>query len=108
VTLLGQTVNSYRDPLPSSRLHPARAGPLGRILIPPLREDESEFAALLRAVWCAALARLRYTSPHPRHLTASLIRTHQELPVLVRHGHSVQAEATACSSADPPTRWPST
>jgi tRNA-2-methylthio-N6-dimethylallyladenosine synthase len=34
-----------------------------------------------------ALARLRYTSPHPRHLTPSLIAAHAELPVLARHLH---------------------
>jgi tRNA-2-methylthio-N6-dimethylallyladenosine synthase len=33
------------------------------------------------------LARLRYTSPHPRHLTRSLIRAHAELEVLPRHVH---------------------
>jgi tRNA-2-methylthio-N6-dimethylallyladenosine synthase len=53
------------------------------------REDESEFAALLRAISAQVpgLLRLRYTSPHPRHLTVSLIRAHQELPVLARHVH---------------------
>src|SRR5262249_22768555 len=34
-----------------------------------------------------ALARLRYTSPHPRHATASLARAHAELDVLARHVH---------------------
>jgi tRNA-2-methylthio-N6-dimethylallyladenosine synthase len=80
VTLLGQTVNSYRDPL---RL-------LGRAPdADPDDEDESEFAALLRAI-CAevpALLRLRYTSPHPRHLTPSLIAAHRDLPQLPRHVH---------------------
>ena len=33
------------------------------------------------------LARLRYTSPHPRHATASLARAHAELDVLARHVH---------------------
>jgi tRNA-2-methylthio-N6-dimethylallyladenosine synthase len=31
--------------------------------------------------------RLRYTSPHPRHLVPSLIRAHAELDVLPRHVH---------------------
>ncbi len=80
VTLLGQTVNSYRDP--DSALPPA----------PGASEDdpdESEFAALLRriAAGVPALRRLRYTSPHPRHLTPSLIRAHAELPLLPRHVH---------------------
>ncbi len=80
ITLLGQTVNSYTDPTKS--LPPA----------PDANEsdpDESEFAALLRAVaeQVPDLARLRYTSPHPRHLTRSLIRAHAEVGVLARHVH---------------------
>jgi tRNA-2-methylthio-N6-dimethylallyladenosine synthase len=80
VTLLGQTVNSYRDP--AGALAPAP----GASAADP---DESEFAALLRRITAAvpALARLRYTSPHPRHLTPSLIRAHAELPALARHVH---------------------
>ena len=80
VTLLGQTVNSYRDP----------AGALPRAPgADPADPDESEFAALLRriAAEVPALARLRYTSPHPRHLTPSLIQAHAELGVLPRHVH---------------------
>jgi tRNA-2-methylthio-N6-dimethylallyladenosine synthase len=90
ITLLGQTVNSYCDPehalgpvtgsgeLPWTETHPTTA-----------REDESEFAALLRAIVAGAprLKRLRYTSPHPRHLTMSLIHAHAELPALARHAH---------------------
>jgi tRNA-2-methylthio-N6-dimethylallyladenosine synthase len=90
VTLLGQTVNSYRDPdrsLPSvpgsgerpwRHTHPTTA-----------REDESEFPALLHAIahGVPELVRLRYTSPHPRHLTRSLILAHRELSVLARHVH---------------------
>src|SRR5262249_9120482 len=34
-----------------------------------------------------SLARLRYTSPHPRHATASLARAHAELDVLAEHIH---------------------
>jgi tRNA-2-methylthio-N6-dimethylallyladenosine synthase len=75
VVLLGQTVDSYRDPgLP-----------------PPESEDpdESQFPHLLRAIAMGVprLARLRYTSPHPRHATASLARAHAELDVLARHVH---------------------
>lgn len=90
VTLLGQTVNSYRDPQGSLPAAPgagecrwqhtrgARA-----------REDETEFPALLYRIAerVPKLARLRYTSPHPRHLTTSLIRAHQNLPVLAKHVH---------------------
>jgi tRNA-2-methylthio-N6-dimethylallyladenosine synthase len=31
--------------------------------------------------------RLRYTSPHPRHLTPALVEAHRELPLLPRHVH---------------------
>jgi len=52
-------------------------------------EDESEFPALLRAICehVPDLARLRYTSPHPRHLTWSLILAHRDLRALARHVH---------------------
>jgi tRNA-2-methylthio-N6-dimethylallyladenosine synthase len=33
------------------------------------------------------LARLRYTSPHPRHVTDALVRAHTELAVLPAHVH---------------------
>jgi tRNA-2-methylthio-N6-dimethylallyladenosine synthase len=90
ITLLGQTVNSYRDPLGSLALavgageshflHTKRAVAL---------EDETEFPALLRLICreVPELARLRYTSPHPRHLTWSLILAHRDLPALARHVH---------------------
>ncbi len=90
ITLLGQTVNSYRDP--AAELSPAPGAgeaPWQHTRGLRAREDESEFAALLRAIAAQApgLLRLRYTSPHPRHLTVSLIRAHQDLPVLARHVH---------------------
>jgi len=80
VTLLGQTVNSYRDPL--GALDPAPDHD-------PSDPDESEFSALIRAIAdrVPRLARLRYTSPHPRHLTASLVAAHRDLPILPRHVH---------------------
>jgi tRNA-2-methylthio-N6-dimethylallyladenosine synthase len=75
VLLLGQTVDSFRDPA----------------LPPPESEDpdESQFPHLLRAIAreVPGLARLRYTSPHPRHATASLARAHAELDVLAKHVH---------------------
>jgi tRNA-2-methylthio-N6-dimethylallyladenosine synthase len=74
VLLLGQTVDSFRDPA----LPPAESDD----------PDESQFPHLLRAVaGVPGLARLRYTSPHPRHATASLARAHAELDVLARHVH---------------------
>jgi tRNA-2-methylthio-N6-dimethylallyladenosine synthase len=90
ITLLGQTVNSYRDP---ERSLPAAPGagerPWTHTHPTTAREDESEFPALLHAIAGAVpgLFRLRYTSPHPRHLTRSLILAHRELPVLARHVH---------------------
>jgi tRNA-2-methylthio-N6-dimethylallyladenosine synthase len=85
VTLLGQTVNSYIDPeraltQAGTDRSSDRANPT---------PDETEFPALLRAISASApgLARLRYTSPHPRHLTRSLVEAHAELPVLARHVH---------------------
>ncbi|MDI1447291.1 MiaB/RimO family radical SAM methylthiotransferase [Polyangium sp. 6x1] len=80
VTLLGQTVNSYRDPSAALPRAPGAS---------PDDPDESEFAALLRriAAEVPGLARLRYTSPHPRHLTPSLIEAHADLVVLARHVH---------------------
>jgi tRNA-2-methylthio-N6-dimethylallyladenosine synthase len=75
ITLLGQTVDSYRDPS----------------LPPPESNDpdESQFPALLRAIAARVpgLRRLRYTSPHPRHATAALARAHAELDVLAHHVH---------------------
>ena len=69
ITLLGQTVNSWHEP------HESVA--------------ESRFAWLLRRIAreVPALKRLRYTSPHPRHLTPALIAAHTELEVLPAHVH---------------------
>jgi tRNA-2-methylthio-N6-dimethylallyladenosine synthase len=75
VMLLGQTVNSFLDP--ESPPDPDRD------------PDESQFPELLRRIADAApgLDRLRYTSPHPRHLTPSLVRAHADLAVLADHVH---------------------
>jgi tRNA-2-methylthio-N6-dimethylallyladenosine synthase len=90
VTLLGQTVNSYRDP---ESVLPAAPGSGESHFAHTQRgvalDDETEFPALLRAICeqVPALARLRYTSPHPRHLTWSLILAHRDLKTLARHVH---------------------
>lgn len=70
VTLLGQTVNSWLEP----------GGDPDR---------PSEFASLLHRIAAEVpeLLRLRYTSPHPRHLTDALIAAHAALPLLPRHVH---------------------
>ncbi|MBX3271941.1 MAG: tRNA (N6-isopentenyl adenosine(37)-C2)-methylthiotransferase MiaB [Sandaracinaceae bacterium] len=83
VTLLGQTVNSWIEPRPGAT--PADAPPRWSARL----ARTSEFAALLRRVAREVpdLARLRYTSPHPRHLTDALIEAHAELDVLARHVH---------------------
>jgi tRNA-2-methylthio-N6-dimethylallyladenosine synthase len=90
ITLLGQTVDSYLDPLSALTAAPgagldAFRGRRGAGVHP----DESEFPALLRAIAAGVpeLERLRYTSPHPRHLTPSLVEAHRDLPVLAKHVH---------------------
>jgi tRNA-2-methylthio-N6-dimethylallyladenosine synthase len=89
VVLLGQTVNSYRDPNGELDAAPGVGEGAFQAKFPQAPSDESEFAALLRAIAGAVpgLCRLRYTSPHPRHLTLSLIRAHQDLSILARHVH---------------------
>jgi tRNA-2-methylthio-N6-dimethylallyladenosine synthase len=69
VTLLGQTVNSWHEPFESAR--------------------ESRFPELLEriAAQVPELARLRYTSPHPRHVTPALVAAHAQLGVLPAHVH---------------------
>jgi tRNA-2-methylthio-N6-dimethylallyladenosine synthase len=88
ITLLGQTVDSYVDPL-GKMLAPASNIPKMVTRGSLARRDESEFPSLLRAVaeLVPGLRRLRYTSPHPRHLTPALVEAHRDLPVLARHVH---------------------
>jgi tRNA-2-methylthio-N6-dimethylallyladenosine synthase len=71
ITLLGQTVNGWREPS-------GGGDPAG-----------SAFAGLLRriAAEVPALERLRYTAPHPAYLTPELIRAHAEFEVLPWHLH---------------------
>ena len=67
ITLLGQNVNAYgRD----------------------LRPDRATFAGLLGAVDAVdGIARLRYTSPHPKDMREDVIRAHAELPSVCEHIH---------------------
>ncbi len=90
VTLLGQTVNSYRDPSGALPRAPDAEKCQWRHTRGALaRQDETQFPALLRAIaeQVPELLRLRYVSPHPRHLTSSLIAAHRDLPVLCSHVH---------------------
>src|SRR5690606_19163978 len=84
----GQTVDSYMDP--QHRIErPLTEGPAIPSARGRVRRDESEFPGLLRAIATRVprLERLRYTSPHPRHLTTALIEAHRDLPVLAKHVH---------------------
>jgi tRNA-2-methylthio-N6-dimethylallyladenosine synthase len=83
VLLLGQTVDSFRD----DTLPPPEDDVLTSRGIAPA--DATQFPHLLRAIArdVPHLARLRYTSPHPRHATASLAQAHADLDVLARHVH---------------------
>jgi len=67
VTLLGQNVNAYgRDLRPASR----------------------SFAELLAAIdGVDGIARVRYTSPHPKDMREDVIRAHAELPSVCEHIH---------------------
>ena len=69
VTLLGQTVNSWYEPGSEC--------------------SESQFPSLLRKIASEVpgLLRLRYTSPHPRHVNSELVLVHAELDVLAAHVH---------------------
>jgi len=63
VTLLGQTVNSYRD-------------------------GEHDFGALLRAVGAVdGIRRVRFTSPHPNDFSESVIAAMAETPAVCEHVH---------------------
>jgi tRNA-2-methylthio-N6-dimethylallyladenosine synthase len=67
VTLLGQNVNSY-----GTRLRPR-----------PRR-----FSELLRAVDAVeGIERIRYTSPHPAHMSEDVVRAHAELGGICEHIH---------------------
>jgi tRNA-2-methylthio-N6-dimethylallyladenosine synthase len=89
ITLLGQTVDSYMDPLQRIERRETDAPAIVSTRQGRVPRDESEFPGLLRAIAASVpgLGRLRYTSPHPRHLTTALIEAHRDLPVLARHVH---------------------
>lgn len=68
VTLLGQNVNSYGRDLPAG--------------------DRRTFAELLAAVAeVPGIARVRYTSPHPKDIRDDVIAVHRDVPEVCRHIH---------------------
>ena len=83
VTLLGQTVNSWLEP--RDEREPSSGAPSWTEHV----AKTSEFAVLLRRIAreVPTLDRLRYASPHPRHLTDALIEAHRDLGVLAKHVH---------------------
>jgi tRNA-2-methylthio-N6-dimethylallyladenosine synthase len=68
VTLIGQNVNAYHGEGPDGR-----AWTLGRLLY--------------RAAEVPGIARLRYTTSHPRDMDDNLIAAHRDLPALMPHLH---------------------
>ncbi len=80
ITLLGQTVNSWHEPgdWTAAMQTPSK-----------MAASTSAFPALLRRIASEVprLARLRYTSPHPRHVTPALVDAHADLGVLPAHVH---------------------
>lgn len=77
ITLLGQTVNSWHEPVGSKAAGPMAERPV------------SQFAELLYRIAesVPGLQRLRYTSPHPRHITEPLLQAHRDLAILPAHVH---------------------
>ncbi len=75
VTLLGQNVNSYRDP--DWRGVDEAGGIRG-----------AHFPELLRAVsGVEGLRRIRFTSPHPKDFSAEMVREMAENPKVCKHMH---------------------
>jgi tRNA-2-methylthio-N6-dimethylallyladenosine synthase len=88
VLLLGQTVDSFRDPaLPHADPEDGPDGSQFPHLLRAIARAVPAYGAPKGAARTPGLARLRYTSPHPRHATASLARAHADLDVLARHVH---------------------
>jgi tRNA-2-methylthio-N6-dimethylallyladenosine synthase len=79
VQLLGQIVNHYQAP----------------------DEPACDFAALLERLNAIdGLARIRFASPHPRHVTPRMISAMRELPAVCRHLHlPVQSGSTRTLAA---------
>lgn len=83
ITLLGQNVNAWRAPMV------------------PGSEEMADFAFLLECVHdIPGIERLRYTTSHPREMTARVVEAYARLPKLVSHLHlPVQAGSDRILSA---------
>ena len=90
ITLLGQIVTSYGRRPPPLSLAPSDgvrvAGP-GEGLV-PVKEGKSAFVQLIEAVHeIEGLARIRFTSPHPKGYGDDLVQAYALLPKLVESAH---------------------
>ncbi|HNH24251.1 MAG TPA: tRNA (N6-isopentenyl adenosine(37)-C2)-methylthiotransferase MiaB, partial [Accumulibacter sp.] len=75
VTLLGQNVNAYRGVLAGAGL--AQAG-----------DETADLALLIEYIAeIPGIERIRYTTSHPREMSARLIEVYQRVPKLVSHLH---------------------
>jgi tRNA-2-methylthio-N6-dimethylallyladenosine synthase len=86
VTLLGQTVNSYRAPDPE---HFSAENPFVKRSLAHARDDKGSdhFAALLWEVnQISGISRLHFTAPHPLHMTDEVIEA-MKLPAHVNFIH---------------------
>jgi tRNA-2-methylthio-N6-dimethylallyladenosine synthase len=78
VTLLGQTVDSWKTPRGNGQLRILSRG----------QEDVYTFPDLLRALdGIDGLSRIRFTSPHPKDCTPSLIAAMREVPAVCEWIH---------------------
>jgi len=98
ITLLGQIVTSYgkrfsSEEMPGragSSLPAARAGAKGGAhgVTPPVSKGKSAFVQLIEAVHeIEGLARIRFTSPHPKGYGNDLVEAYARLPKLVESAH---------------------
>ncbi len=86
VMLLGQTVNSWHPPEDSNDASDSSDDDPE---LPSRFASTSRFPELLRRIAreVPELTRLRYTSPHPRHVTPELVRAHADLDMVPAHVH---------------------
>ncbi len=88
VMLLGQTVNSYYYRSPASRVQRPAPTTLTRDSGLGTRDEVLDFSDLLRAVNAIdGIDRIRFMSPHPRHMRENVIRAMAESSKVCRHIH---------------------